>query len=192
MNNRASTWFPLALMLLLAALTYWLELTVSDVGGARPRANDSNPDFIVDNFRVTRTNQAGLPDYVLAAPRLLHFRGNDITEIEGPSLTHYAPGSPPVHLDAARGVVTGNGDLYEFFDKVVLRREPVGNDPALVMHTDYLKVMPDRALASTDRAVTITQGDSVLTGIGLEVDNNTRILHMLSEVRGTFHRVPKK
>lgn len=204
MNPRASTWFPLVLMLLLAALTYWLQLTISETGPARRRASDSTPDSIVENLRVTRTAASGLPDYVLTGVRMEHFRTSDTmqdgkpvrgletTQVTKPSLTHYAPGAPPVRLDAERGVAVGNGDLYEFFDKVVVTRAAVAGNPELVMRTEYLKVQPDRALASTDRPVTITQGDSILTGTGLELDNNARILRLLSQVHGTFIRAAKK
>src|SRR5208337_1707238 len=63
MNNRVSSWFPIVLLLLLAALTYWLDLTVNEFGGAHERASGSDPDFIVDNFRITKTNASGLTDY---------------------------------------------------------------------------------------------------------------------------------
>jgi lipopolysaccharide export system protein LptC len=192
MNNRASTWFPVALLLLLAALTYWLQVTVNERGPARERGPDTSPDFIIDNMRVTRTNQAGLPDYVLTGRRMQHFRSNDITQVEQPALTHYAPGAPPVHLTAERGEATGNGDQYEFFDNVVVTRDASAGNAKLTMNTAYLKVLPERALASTDRAVTITQGESVLNGIGMDLDNNTRVLHLLNQVRGTFHRAVAK
>ena len=190
MNSRLSSWFPIALMLLLAALTYWLDLAVNETGPRdKPAATD--PDFIVENFRITRTNTTGFTDYVLSAKRMEHFREDDVTRVTFPSLIHYAPGSPPVQLDALRGVVTGNGDVTEFYDSVVVTREATGADPALVMKTEYLKALPDKGLASTDRPVTIIQGESVLNGTGMEVDNNTRVFRLLSRVSGTFHNVKK-
>jgi lipopolysaccharide export system protein LptC len=191
MISKTSTWFPVALMLLLAALTYWLDLTVGEAGGARDRASGSEPDFIIENFRVARMNASGFTDYVLSATRMEHSREDDATRVTAPLLMHYAPGAPPVRLDAKRGVVTGNGDVTEFYDNVVVRREAGGDQAALLMKTEYLKVFPDRAFASSDRAVTITQGESVLTGNGIEIDNNARVFRLLGEVHGTFHRAAK-
>lgn len=191
MNNKSSIWFPVGLMLLLAALTYWLDLTVSEAGGTRERGASTDPDFIIDNFRVTRMNASGLPDYVLTAQRMEHFREDDVTRVSAPALVHDAPGAPPIRLTARRGVVTGNGDITEFYDTVVLTRDAAPNDAALVMKTDYLKVFPDRGFAETDRAVTIVQGKSTLAGTGLEIDNNTRVFRLLGTVRGRFERSGK-
>jgi lipopolysaccharide export system protein LptC len=192
MNNRVSSWFPIVLMLMLAALTYWLDLTVNEVGGSHERASGSDPDFIVDKFRITKMNALGFADYVLTAQRMEHVRDDDATRVTLPSLTHFAPDRPPVQLDALRGVVTGNGDITEFYDHVVVTREAANGNPALVMKTEYLKALPDKALASTDRAVEITQGESVLNGIGMEIDNNTHVFRLLSEVHGNIYRAAKK
>lgn len=191
MTHKTSTWFPIALMLLLAALTYWLDLTVSEAGAPRDHGAASDPDFIIDNFRISRMNAGGVTDYVLSATRMEHFREDDVTRISAPSLTHYVPGAPSVQLDARRGVITGSGEVTEFYDEVVLKRQAGAKDAAMVMRTEYLKAFPDSAFASTDRVVTITQGDSVLTGTGLEIDNNARAIRLLSDVRGTFHRVAR-
>jgi lipopolysaccharide export system protein LptC len=192
MNNLVSRLFPVVLMLLLTGLTYWLDLTVNESGGPHEHPAGSDPDFIVDNFRITRMNATGRTDYVLRAKRMEHVRDDDTTRVTLPSLIHYAPDRPPVQLDAQRGVVTGNGDVTEFYDSVVVRREGVNGEPPLVMHTEYLKALPDKAFASTSWPVTITQGESVLTGIGLEIDNNTRVFRLLSQVRGTIYRAIKK
>jgi lipopolysaccharide export system protein LptC len=188
MRRSASALFPIALMLSLSALTYWLDLTVNESGGVRERQASAGPDFIIDDFRVTRLNQAGHADYVLTAKRMEHFRDDDLTRVASPSLVHYAPDAPPVRVDAQRGVVTGNGDVTEFYDNVMVSRGAAGGEPALLVSTDYLKVLPDAATASTDHEVTITQGRSVLSGKGLEYDNRTRVFHLLGQVRGRFQR----
>jgi lipopolysaccharide export system protein LptC len=192
MNNLLSRWFPVVLMLLLAGVTYWLDLIVNEGSGAREHPAGSDPDFIVDNFKVTRMNATGSADYVLTAKRMEHVRDENLTRVTLPELIHYAPDKPPVQLDAERGVVTGNGDITEFYDNVVVRREGINGDPPLILKTQYLKAFPDKALASTDKPVEITEGDSVLTGVGMDVDNNTRVFHLLSQVRGSIYRVLKK
>jgi len=54
------------------------------------------------------------------------------------------------------------------------------------MSTAFLHVIPDQNLARTDRAVTITDAATVVTAVGLELNNETRVLKLLSNVRGTY------
>jgi 4-hydroxybenzoate polyprenyltransferase len=49
--------------------------------------------------------------------------------------------------------------------------------------TDYAVVLPDRDIVRTDWPVTIVQGGSRLTGVGMEIDNRTRQLQVNSQVR---------
>ena len=42
--------FPLALMLSLALLTFWLDHQVSVEQGAHPSLRRHDPDYLVDNF----------------------------------------------------------------------------------------------------------------------------------------------
>jgi lipopolysaccharide export system protein LptC len=192
MNNLLSRWFPVLLMLALAGVTYWLDIIVNEGGGVHEHPAGSDPDFIVDNFKVTRMNATGNADYVLTAKRMEHVRDENQTRVTLPELIHYAPDKPPVQLAAARGVVTGNGDITEFYDNVVVRREGINGDPPLILKTKYLKVLPDKALANTDEPVEITEGESVLTGVGMDVDNNTRVFHLHDQVRGSIYRWIKK
>jgi len=192
MNNLLSRWFPVVLMLVLAGVTYWLDVIVNEGSGAREHPAGSDPDFIVDNFKVTRMNATGSADYVLTAKRMEHVRDENQTRVTLPELIHYAPDKPPVQLDAERGVVTGNGEITEFYDNVVVRRAGVNGDPPLILKTRYLRALPDKALASTDDPVEITEGDSVVTGIGMDVDNNTRIFHLHQQVRGSIYRLLKQ
>ena len=188
MKTRLPALFPVALMLSLAALTYWLDLTVNESGAVRERAASTDPDFVIDDFRVTRLNAAGHADYVLTAKRMEHYRDDDVTRVDLPALVHYAPGAPPVRVEAQRGIVTGSGDVTEFYDNVTVRRDAAAGQPEREMATGYLKVLPDDATASTDREVTIRQGQSVLTGRGMEYDNNARVFRLLGQVRGTYRR----
>ena len=57
-----------------------------------------------------------------------------------------------------------------------------------VMLTTWLHVIPDDGIAKTDRPVRIQDAATVVTADGLEFDNNTRILKLLSNVRGRYDK----
>ncbi|MCR4298510.1 MAG: LPS export ABC transporter periplasmic protein LptC, partial [Gallionella sp.] len=60
----------------------------------------------------------------------------------------------------------------------------------LTLQTEYLHIIPDRDLATTDRAVTIIDARSTISATGLEMDNKARILKLLSKVKS--EHVPSK
>ena len=47
-------------------------------------------------------------------------------------------------------------------------------------------MIPDKDLGQTDREVTLTHGNSTVKSVGLEFNNKTRTLRLLSKVNGTF------
>ena len=61
----------------------------------------------------------------------------------------------------------------------------------MTLQTSYLHVIPDQDLAKTDRQVTLTSGNSTVTSVGLEFNNATRSLKLLSQVQGTFETPPR-
>ena len=58
----------------------------------------------------------------------------------------------------------------------------------LVMRTSFLHVAPDHHIAKTDRSVTLSDdtNTSTVTAVGLEMNNETRVIKLLSNVRGRY------
>jgi len=90
--------------------------------------------------------------------------------------------------DADRRVGPGPVVAVPFQDDVrVTRTANEKNASELVMRTSFLHVVPDRHIALTDREVTLLDdAKSTVTAVGLEMDNETRVIKLLSKVRGTF------
>ncbi len=55
-----------------------------------------------------------------------------------------------------------------------------------------LTVYPDDELARTSAPVTLTQGRSVVSGVGMEADNLKRIFQLHDRVRATIYQQDKK
>src|SRR5262245_48560224 len=64
--------FPLALMLTLALLTFWLDRAVRD-DGAHPSLRRHDPDYIIDKFTSTTYARNGAPETILSADKMLHY-----------------------------------------------------------------------------------------------------------------------
>ena len=56
----------------------------------------------------------------------------------------------------------------------------------MTVTTEYLHVVPDKELASTDKAVTIEEPRGIIRAVGLDLDNKAKTLKLNSGVRGTL------
>ena len=177
--------FPLALMLSLAALTFYLERTVRDEETApKPRRHD--PDYIVSNFTTTTYNREGQSLSVLSAEKMVHYPDDDSTELVSPRLLQSKPEQPRITVTAERGSLSGDGEEVFLYDNVVLVREAEGGQPAARMTTSFLHVLRDRSLVRTDHEVHLVEENRSLTGRGMTYNTESRQLDLYADVRGRF------
>jgi lipopolysaccharide export system protein LptC len=186
MGERLSNLFPLALMALLAALTYWLDRLVQSPAAAPNALLRHDPDYIVDNLLATRMDVNGRIKNTLFAVKLVHFPDDDTTELAAPRFISYAK-SAPVTITSKTGLVSSNGENVYFKDNVRVVRAPYGEKSEMVVNTDYLHVLPDDNIAKTDRAVTITDANMVVNAVGMEMNSETRIMLLNARVKGVYY-----
>lgn len=185
MKIRVANLLPIALMLFLAALTLWLRFALE---GPTPGGNGRHrhdPDAIIDNFTLTRLDEKGVPRYTLTANRMLHYADDDTTELAAPKVIRRGEG-PAVTITAERGTLTRESNEAFFHDNVLVIREATPGKKELRVRTNFLHLLPDENIARTDQAVTVTEGRSSLSGVGMEFNDNTRRFAIFSQVRGHF------
>jgi len=186
MGERLSGLFPLVLMVLLAALTYWLDQVVQSPAASPNSLLRHDPDYVVDQLLATRMDTEGKIKNTLRTVKLLHFPDDDTTELEGPRFISYAKGAP-LTITSKSGLVSSNGENVYFRDNVRVVRAPDGEKSELVLDTEYLHVLPDDNIAKTDRAVTVTDANMVIRAVGMEMNNETRVLKLNAQVRGAYY-----
>lgn len=191
MGDRLTAWFPLLLLAALGALTFWLDRAVQPVPAARPATTRHDPDYIVDGLAAMRMAADGSVKHTLAARRMLHYPDDDTTHLEAPRFVTYAATRAPVTITAKRALVSNEGENIHFHDDVRVTRAPLAGKSELVVETSYLHVIPDDSIARTDQPVTVTDAHTTVHAVGLELNSESRVLKLLSSVRGTYHE-PKK
>ena len=65
MITRGSLWLPLVILLLLAALSFWIE-RAAQLTEISSEASQTDPEGIMENFDALRTDPAGKPHYRLS------------------------------------------------------------------------------------------------------------------------------
>ena len=178
--------FPLALMLSLAGLTFWLDHQVRVEDGSHPSMRRHDPDYLVDNFTTTTYTRDGNVESVLSAAKMVHFPDDDSTELTAPRVLQARPTQPRYTARADRGRVSREGDEIFLYDNVLLVREADEARPEARMATSFLHILRDRNLVRTDREVRFEEPGRWLTGRGMEYFNATRELFLHADVHGSF------
>lgn len=186
MSLRLSHWYPIFLLLLLALLTAWLERTVQLAAVEGPRQTRGEPDLVVENLTAVKSGPDGEPHQMLSASRMVHYPADDSTHLAEPRFTRLDPAAAPLTMRAERGLVSSDGEHVHLMGKVrVVRDDPAPRGP-LTLDTETLHVIPDRDLAQTDAPVRITDANTTLTAVGLELDAQNRVLLLKSQVKGKY------
>jgi lipopolysaccharide export system protein LptC len=185
MKNRAASLFPLVMLLLLAALTFWLNRVIQGDSPRGPQRHD--PDYWVERFEVRRFDIDGKLQHTVVADKLLHYPDNDTTIVTTPHLTYHQ--QPPTEIFARTAYIGRDGKEVDLVDDVrVIRHGALGDSPRTLLETRTLKVFPDDERGTTNDPVVITQGKSIMRGTGLDIDNRSGITVLRGRVTGTLHR----
>jgi len=186
-TRRYIAWYPLVLLTVIAALTFWLEFTVQRATVTEQKHERKDPDLTVTGLSAVQSGPDGAPRYRLAATRMVHFPDDDSTHLDQPRFRSLEAGRPPVSVRADRGLVSSEGQhIYLYQDVVVVQEREESRGGPLTVTTSSLHLIPDKDFAETRDPVTITEARTKLQGVGLELDAQTRVLKLLSEVRGRY------
>lgn len=180
--------FPVLVLSLLAGLSFWLEHAVDMPDPRRDGKLRHDPDTFVENFTVKRFDVNGILQYRLISPHMIHYADDDSSLFQKPRLTYYRPGAPDMVLVGNQGFAASKGETVYFWDDVVATRAATAERPEMLARMPNLTVQPDAGIAFTDSPVEMTQGQSWMKGIGLQLDNNTSTAVLQSQVTGYYLR----
>ncbi|MDI6748855.1 MAG: LPS export ABC transporter periplasmic protein LptC [Rhodocyclaceae bacterium] len=186
----ATNLFPLLLVGVLAALSYWLELASRIPETASGGKLRHDPDTIVENFEVRRFDPLGALQHTLTARQMVHYPDDDTAVVFEPRIVWHRP--PPTTLVAREARISSRGEHVALIDDVRVTRAGVAGKPETTLTTARMDVWPDDELAKSTLPVTITQGASRLRGEGgMSVDQKSLIYVLEGPVAGVFFRSPQ-
>lgn len=189
MYGRSTILFPLALLALLALLTFWIQRTVQTPEPKLDGSSRHDPDYILNNFVTIKTDANGNLRYRLVASEMKHYPDDDSTELQHPHFTRYAPGKPYTQIEGQRGFVSSNGENIQFLDNVKVVREAFKDRGEMVVLTEFLNIEPKKDLVTTDRPVVITQAPkTVIHATGMVYDKKRQTVKLLNNVQVHYER----
>ncbi|MEP7206082.1 MAG: LPS export ABC transporter periplasmic protein LptC [Casimicrobiaceae bacterium] len=194
--DRWTAWTPVLLLASLAALTFWLDAQIQPPDDARKGDQRHDPDVFMTNFRAVNFDDAGQVRQALTAKRAQHHPDDDTVDFTSPSLVVTDRLRPKLTVTSDAGTLSGDRQTVLFRGNVeAIREVRAGTRDSLGpvrLTTDFLRVIPDKGIAETDRPVTIEDPHGIIHGIGVTLDNQSRTMQIKSAVRGTFQPTPPR
>jgi len=188
-GTRAAITFPLALLIFLALLTFWINRAVQPPLPKLDGSSRHDPDYIMNNFVTKQTDAKGDLRYKLAAIEMRHFPDDDTTELQRPRYTQFAVGKPYTEVQGLRGFVSSDGEEVQLFDNVKVTRQAFADKGEMTVETDYLNIRPNDELVTTDRPVVIRQAPkTVIYATGMVYEKKQKTVTLLHRVRAHYEK----
>ncbi|HVE88333.1 MAG TPA: LPS export ABC transporter periplasmic protein LptC [Burkholderiaceae bacterium] len=186
MRDRITAFIAIVLLASLAGISYWYSQTTRLTKVGVPVSREG-PDFVANGVTLTQFDGTGRATNRLHASELMHFAADDHSELSQPRLISLRPDQPQLEARAKSANVERGGERVFLSGDVVVTRAPgrVGASP-MQLRTQQLTAIPDLDRYSSDAAVEVEQGDSIVRSIGMDYDNVQRIVKFHSKVRGTL------
>ena len=192
MKTRVTHLLPLALVGFLGVLTLWLQYAVREGAEGEARSPGHDPDAIVENFTVQKLDASGKLQYTLSAPKMSHFADDGSGEVLYPRMVQIEAGRADFVATANRGTISRQGEEAFLYGNVLILREATPQEPELRVRTEFLHVQSEKGILRSDQTVTISEGNSTLTGVGMVINKDKQQFTLQSQVKGTFDAPTKK
>lgn len=186
-HNRLRLVVMLALGAAITLGSFWvLEVMRRGISDETPASPRTEPDFYVEKFNFMRISQAGEANYSISGRRLIHDPVNDSYVIELPVVNSLSPTRPPMATRAKRAVIEHDYSKVHLYDDVQVDRQATPTSQHFRLKSEYLLILPDEDVMTSDKTVDMTLGTSTLTGAGMYANNATRVLRLSSNVHATY------
>lgn len=186
MRDRITAIIAILLLAALAGASYWYSQAGRYGSRATPVSREG-PDFIVDGVTLTQFDAAGRATNKLFAEKMTHYAADDRAELQRPRYVSLRPDQPQLETRAQHALIEGSGERVLLTGSVVITRDAGAEGEApMRLTTEKLVALPDLERYTTDVAVEMDRGGSVVKSVGMDYDNIKRVVKLHSNVRGTI------
>ena len=186
MIARGPLWLPLAILLLLAALSFWIERMVEAPVNGSTSPTRTDPEGIMENFNAMRTDAMGKPQYRLSAKRLKHYSGSKFTELESPRFTQLDAQSGDVDAVANQATVSPDGNEVDLRGNVLVQRAARPGQSLMSLRSARLLIFPERDQLRSPGPVEIQDATLNARADSMEYDAKQRIVKLTGRVHARY------
>ena len=185
MIGRGSLWLPLAMLVLLAGLSFWIERSVQISLNNGP-GTQRDPEGIMENFEALRTDEAGRPHYRLNARKLKHYSGSKRTEMESPRFVLIDARNGEINAVARQATSSPDGKEMELRGDVTVVRGAHAGRPPLSLKTAHMIVFPERNLMRAPGPVDLEDPTLNARAGAMELDATQRVIRLTGRVKARY------
>ncbi|MBC7490332.1 MAG: LPS export ABC transporter periplasmic protein LptC [Glaciimonas sp.] len=178
----------LALYVTLALGSFWITAIMNKkTEQMLPSAPRVAPDYYVENFKYVQLALDGQPRYNISGQRLTHNPADDSYNVNLPVIHSLDKEKPPMTLRSDTAKIEDNNSKIKMYGNVNANRLATPTSSKLHLHSEYLLLLPDDDVMTSDKPVEITIDHSEIAGTGMYANNATLELRLLNNVYGTYH-----
>lgn len=144
------------------------------------------PDAFMENVVAIITNKEGKPSLKIETPKMVHYASDDTTEITAPHVTVYRQTPNPWYINSDFAKASQGIAQIIFWDHVVIHHPDDKVNPDTTMLTPSLTIFPDKQIAKTNEAVTLTQPDTTIHAIGMLANLDNGTVKLMSQARTEY------
>lgn len=181
-----SSLFYNAFLLILAALSAGLLWGILRPSNPEATAIADNYDAFATEVVSTQFSDHGTKRYELSSPRLNHYKANNQTHVESPTLYLYNAQQESWLITAQYATAFHGKSVIEFMKNVDISGAGTVNHKNTQLLTEQINYYPDKNTANTSLPVTIVQPGSIIHAIGMDVAFNAGTIALLSDIRGSY------
>ena len=178
----------LVLLSLSLALAWTSWLLVRQKPEAEPQfVGPPRSDYQLQNFSLRTFDEQGELAFHLEGPRLIHDGQRRSYEVDQPDFLFYTSGGEAWQAQSKRATIDIGTRRVALREQVRCQPEASGSDRSTwVLHTEALDADPDRKTLSSNLPVTLDRPGSILRGIGLTAQLDSKQFELAATVRGVF------
>ena len=181
MRDRLPTLTAILLLLALVAGTWWAaDYTQRSIPIEAPRRMTHEPDSWAERFVMLRTDADGIAVNRMEGARMLHYPDDDSYEITQARAIGQRADMPITIGTSNIAVMDQDGKRITMRGNAHLHRIADAERAAMDVTSEELVLLPDDNRAYTDLPAKVVHGNSVMLGTGMQYDNDTRQLRVLS------------
>lgn len=174
MISRSFPLLPLAVLIVLGVLSFWLSqlIQTNAVNTAANARND--PDLIIEKFSAQKLSPTGDVQYQLNAAKMVHLPATDTANLEQVEFTASPPEKPKLVARAPRGSSLRGGEEVILEGGVVMNTSALGSTPAMALRTPKLTLLPDEEIARSVDGVVVESSTDTISARKFELNNDKR------------------